>query len=321
VARKTLEQVAIGYLDRLRSAGVLGIVAAYALLEEDNLDDSFPAVYAASVATFTAATAAALTATDEYMHVKAAAAGLDYTAHWQDGRPDAPTKTIDGRNFAEWMRNAPAGIKRLIADGMKADEAIAMSQARTINTMGTSVYQHFMQDTLSRFEVDALVARGLDVPSDLTAFFNEVEQYANLEGTRPTWERWRRVPSPGACSFCLMLASRSDYTSKDAASFSGGSGRATKRPVGSQYHDACRCTIAMVTESDGGMVLSAEDYERLTTRDADGNLPTFGAKGYKYTVEDFGGATIGKGAAVPERAPWADAGVSPRKYQPPKRKR
>lgn len=53
---------------------------------------------------------------------------------------------------------------------------------------------------------------------------------------------WRRVARPGACAWCAMLATRDDYSSKDAAGAVGGGGRVRgKRPAGSRYHDHCRC--------------------------------------------------------------------------------
>lgn len=56
---------------------------------------------------------------------------------------------------------------------------------------------------------------------------------------------WRRVASPGACAFCVMLSTRwGDYTSKEAA-VGVGSGAAGRirgaQTEGSRYHDYCRC--------------------------------------------------------------------------------
>ena len=61
---------------------------------------------------------------------------------------------------------------------------------------------------------------------------------------------WRRVASPGACAFCVMLSTRwGDYTSKDAA-VSVGSGVAGRirgsQTEGSRFHDYCRCRAEQV---------------------------------------------------------------------------
>lgn len=43
---------------------------------------------------------------------------------------------------------------------------------------------------------------------------------------------YARIPEPGACSFCLMLASRGAVYSKDTVLF---------KQIGEKYHDNCRC--------------------------------------------------------------------------------
>ena len=61
---------------------------------------------------------------------------------------------------------------------------------------------------------------------------------------------WRRVASPGACAFCVMLSTRwGDYTSKEAATAvgSGAAGRIRgTQTEGSRYHDYCRCRAEAV---------------------------------------------------------------------------
>lgn len=93
--------------------------------------------------------------------------------------------------------------------------------------------------------------------------------------------RFRRIAHAGACAFCAMLATRSDYYSAESALYvvgrqasgkrgfrlnrdSGlwgqapvrytGKTRGANRPIGSKYHDNCNCTVAEVTgdpEVDG----------------------------------------------------------------------
>lgn len=82
--------------------------------------------------------------------------------------------------------------------------------------------------------------------------------------------RSQRVPSPGCCAFCGMLASRfAGYTSQASAGTvtgrgvpvgkgrgkgSKGRGRGVKtrgsRAVGESFHDYCRCRIVVVTEGN-----------------------------------------------------------------------
>jgi hypothetical protein len=56
---------------------------------------------------------------------------------------------------------------------------------------------------------------------------------------------WARVPEPGACSFCVMLATRGAvYKSAETAGVAGG--RQASRLASEPYHDHCRCHIEPV---------------------------------------------------------------------------
>ena len=60
---------------------------------------------------------------------------------------------------------------------------------------------------------------------------------------------WRRVTDGDPCAFCAMLATRSDYTTKERALTTGHTSRhkrGNKRPLGSRYHDHCGCTVVEV---------------------------------------------------------------------------
>lgn len=82
--------------------------------------------------------------------------------------------------------------------------------------------------------------------------------------------RAQRVPSPGCCAWCGMLASRfAEYTSAESAGVVGGrgvpvgegkgrgsfgKGRGIKtrgsRAIGEDFHDHCRCRVVTVTEGN-----------------------------------------------------------------------
>lgn len=56
--------------------------------------------------------------------------------------------------------------------------------------------------------------------------------------------RYARAPEPGACAWCLMLASRGAvYTAESAVRVGGGAAPAGagRRAAGNDYHDDCRC--------------------------------------------------------------------------------
>ncbi|MES7658908.1 hypothetical protein U6L46_12225, partial [Cutibacterium acnes] len=76
---------------------------------------------------------------------------------------------------------------------------------------------------------------------------------------------WRRVTDGDPCAFCAMLATRSDYTTKERALTTGHTRRhkrGGKRPLGSKYHDHCGCTVVEVV---GRWELSSADtaYQRV----------------------------------------------------------
>ena len=107
----------------------------------------------------------------------------------------------------------------------------------------------------------------------------------------PDWRRlpsirYRRVPSPGACAFCLTLASRGAvYESARVALYrDGGSIR---------YHQNCRCyAVASGTVRDG-MAISRADYDRLLTTyergPRKGEPRQFYIGKYRYSLDDFQG--------------------------------
>ena len=329
-----LDAVLRDHLTDLRRWGIASTLLAYELADTEDIDRSMAFVATVMAGVYGAGMINALSTTDEYMGLKAALSGDEYTADWRRGRPNAPRELFGGTPFANWMGLAAAGIKRLIGDGISPAEAVEMSRARAAAQVGSQPLQAARSTTFNRFVVDSVLIEMPDVPLDnLRPWVDEVEQYANLwDGQRRreypgTFERWQRVPSPGACSFCLMLATRSNYTSKDAAMYAGGSEgaeRARRGPTqrrsgvirrqtsgmesGDRYHRSCRCTVRMVTVGAAAPI-SQEDYDRLTTRDDNGDLPTFGIGKYQYTVNDFDFEVVGAevGIPMPPVAPWKGA--------------
>lgn len=78
----------------------------------------------------------------------------------------------------------------------------------------------------------------------LNAGRDTVEWSAGAQG-----RSWRRVTDGDPCAFCAMLATRSDYTTKERALTTGHTSRhkrGNKRPLGSRYHDHCGCTVVEV---------------------------------------------------------------------------
>lgn len=343
-----LEGIYRQHLDYLRRWGIQAALAAYSYADVRRLDDTMPTVAGIFQVAYGQAVIAALTATDEYVGLTAAWHGIeDYRANWFLGRPDAMTTLPSGQPVAEWMAYAAAGVKALIGQGMDPADALGVSQARAVEVAATAPLQKARSTTWNRFVADALVAeRDMD-PRALRPWTDEVEVYANAWDGRRRREypgrlaRWQRVPSPGACGFCLMLATRSNYTSADAAMYAGGAeGREnamSKRrgggfrrsgvsrriggsmESGERYHRHCRCTVRQVPMG-APAAIAPEDLERLMTPDADGNLPvmwrgrpTRDGTRREYFASAFTWDTEAVGIPMPERAPWArDWSAAPR---------
>lgn len=81
---------------------------------------------------------------------------------------------------------------------------------------------------------------------------------------------WRRVTDGNPCAFCAMLATRADYTSRDAAlKIQGRRGRARgRRALGGSYHDRCGCTAVEVLDT-WKATPQEEAYRRLYTQARD----------------------------------------------------
>lgn len=138
-----------------------------------------------------------------YLSQKATVNGIDFNYDVTPWLGNAD-RVATGALVPTLNRRAPSGVKALIRQGTPPAEALLVSQGRMI--------------ALARTET-ARVARA--IPAQASAD-------PNVKGFR----RYRRVPAPGACAFCLALAARGAvYQNKDTA--------------GGKYHQSCRCTTAV----------------------------------------------------------------------------
>ncbi|MFD9893330.1 hypothetical protein ACFWY9_28630 [Amycolatopsis sp. NPDC059027] len=70
-----------------------------------------------------------------------------------------------------------------------------------------------------------------------------------------------RMPSPGACAFCLMLASRGAVYSKTTVLTT--TSRSKKRGSGKSFHEGCNCSMFPVFSKDQELPDRIADAERL----------------------------------------------------------
>ena len=128
--------------------------------------------------------------------------GFDVTP-WLSGADRGYT----GKPIAELNGRAVLGVKSLIARGFTPQEAVELS-----------------------------LRRAMQVPATEIPFtFRDVAANAVADGG--TFARYRRVAAPGACDFCLMLASRGAvYRTASTAS---------RDSSGERFHENCRCAVAV----------------------------------------------------------------------------
>ncbi len=94
----------------------------------------------------------------------------------------------------------------------------------------------------------------------------------------------QRVPKPGCCAFCSMLASRGAvYTERSASGVVGrgrpvGSHRLAKgirprgsRKVGEKFHDYCRCEVVILTQENQAELEAIQEEHLAAYRNASQN--------------------------------------------------
>ena len=108
------------------------------------------------------------------------------------------------------------------------------------------------------------------------------------------WERWRRVPEPGACDFCLMLATRGAvYASQSTAG------------KDNDYHAHCHCD----QESEGNF--DARTDIKVDPGDAERVVEfRHERSGYSYTYDLSRFRNVGV-SDVPELRGWTTPQIRP----------
>lgn len=182
--------------------------------------------------------------------------------------------TGSGMPVARYVARTPDVVAVRVANGMDTDLAVSMAQ-RTLTALATTEPYRVARAAVAETAVED----------------------RNFAG-------WQRVPEPGACSFCLTLASRgSAYTSKASA-------EQTSKAL--KYHRACRCRAEAVTSErlasvNAEAVAAYGDLERPVfyrtgTRSADRGLRPTDVARQRASSDFYATAPRYKpGARTPER--------------------
>lgn len=180
----------------------------------------------------------------------------------------------NARTFMRLWASVPSGdrqqmieyltplVQDLVAGGSEQAAALALEQLnmqRSGVALPTVLADPSDPDAVAESLRFLLTSRGIDVVRD--EVWAMIDRHV-LNGHRQTMmlssmaagNGYARKPEPGACSFCMMLASRGAvYASKAHATSVGAPGvvlRGNKRQ-GDRYHDNCRCAAVEVSEGDG----------------------------------------------------------------------
>lgn len=134
--------------------------------------------------------------------------------------------TARGKSVTAYVRRTPDVVAARVAAGVDPAEALAMSQRQLLSLAQTEPYRLMRNVT------------------------------ARVASTDGNFAGWRRLPEPGACPFCRMLATRG------AAYLSQASAQVTDKRLA--YHNRCKCTAVPVVASEVRAVNAAGAAEWQT---------------------------------------------------------
>jgi len=250
-------------LEAARKSGVLLTRDLLAILTPTNFDEVWPIIAPLLSQTIELQQSSGRRAMQSYMAAAALAAGFPLA---KMRLPDT-TKLGDGRlpSGMPWNRliaSQPLAVKHRIDNGMSAVEAVDRAKSQLTTAINSQAFSDF-RDTAFDY-----VVQGPQAPSSvlgtgkpmaqLDAEYEERistlrQQNENGIDTSAAVMRYYRQPEPGACSFCLMLATKgATYFGADTPygslwgkqmGFRGANRFGGARPHEWRAHTNCRCAM------------------------------------------------------------------------------
>lgn len=193
------------------------------------------------------------------------------------------------------------------------DRADAAAYSQAVSSfdwaVNTSLEGGALNGGLARRKLDGVLVRLVSQPAHQTVIGT-----VTRDGTA-----FARVSEPGACSFCLMLASRGAvYESRDHALRVGvdGVSKRTKRERGAGFHDNCRCVAIEVKRDGSDLPRINKDLERLWDESGSTSQADF-MKALETRAEQARGKKkselpIGKYSAGEQTRRWKNLASAPR---------
>jgi hypothetical protein len=181
-----------------------------------------------------------------------------------------------GMPVAALVSTVPVAVAHRVQNGATVEEAWQKSLGYLTSAVSDAVHtesRNVMTDvlkaeTVSYDEADARVQQWRQEIAD--------DEYARRMGrsgfssSLSDMVRYARVPSPNACPFCLLLATRGAIFFKDSFSSSDSSSRRFNGDGGARVHFNCRCTLIaepLPGAFDGTVFGDAKQFESATWKD------------------------------------------------------
>lgn len=312
-------------VQRIRAWAVREVVRLYGMVDVDDLDASFAVIGPALTRVTIQGKQQAIIAAWSYLAQKSALNGVYAGLPSQNARlgvdtvvrvPDVPVGAVR-RVEREWAdlvpdQRPPSPGVDVRSQLIRAPLGYTGTPIRELNDRAPQGVKHLIgQGVEPRQALEVSRQRALSVPTtEISYVARQTPALAVVEGGGATgngWVRYRRVPSPGACSFCLMLASQGAvYHSEQSARFAGD---------GERFHTNCRCGVA--AELDPSRVdeisidpADAREIEVFVKRYGKAWTYNLGDEWYSYQNR------AGRRGLVPDRGVRPDRRVTSGKYRP-----
>lgn len=254
--------VAIRELELARTQGVRAITDLLALLTPDNFDDLWPIIAPLMNQTMEMQQDSGRRAMQAFASVSAMSAGLPLM---RVALPDS-TRMRDGRlpSGMPWGRligSQPLAVKHRIDNGMSAVEAVSRAQGQMQTIVNSQAFSTFRDTAFDFVTSDGPTPDGMFEIKETRQEYLQRRQdefYERMEFLRGSidgrlFQRYARVPEPGACPFCMMLATKGAvYYGADTQStrvggrqigFRGANRYGGNKPHEWRAHNNCRCSM------------------------------------------------------------------------------
>ena len=280
------------YLEDLHSWSMREFNRFWAHVDLRDFSGSYSSVYEAFVAIHNRSVAASLFAVDDYVTMKAAGGGAWVVPDWRDSLAwfERPTYLRSGSTARNTFAQVPIVMKWLVDNGQSAEVALNMGMARVARELASEpagVARNYMRDYVAY--PNGPEPRALTAAERAARAKRSTPPDGLARGELPVlgaeWDdglfkQWRRVPLPGACDFCLMLATRGAvYADKRTALYA---------TDGSRYHAFCRCRAQLVVsmELKDRVAVDAADADRTIKFRYNNSAGAYQST-YTYKVSDF----------------------------------